>query len=474
LAYSLHRNRPDISIFWVAAASRGKFLQSFSAIATECNISGKDPLWSVKKWLEEVHRGPWLMIVDNADNEPMFFGGDKPGSNSPSGPTPSESAQEVPLSAFIPKCRQGAVVFTTRLRALGSRLTKEPNGSRCVEVASLDTDESIRMLRDELGDIIAEEDELQDLAIRLDHTPFAMIQATSFIKNNGIKSIGQFLKDLDTAGDDKLVDLLSEGVDMSGRDERAPRSIVEMYLLSSQDVRQRNRFAGDCLTFMSLFDREDIPREFITIYSKRRLQKESTGLDVTRSLGLLMDFSLIREDRLHEYDMHRLQQILTQRWLQKKGPEIQHAFERDAILTMLEAFPPNCYEESNRPTYSRYLPHVRAVLGLEGSQSDEEKRAKISLCERGAMLLFYQGQWKDGDKFLNDAATLRRRVDGKESGQYPAADILAVMRKLLIEEERSGDRKEKKFKDKGKSKAVSGPEVLRKHMPLDMIAGVDN
>ncbi|KAK3303715.1 uncharacterized protein B0T15DRAFT_496245 [Chaetomium strumarium] len=472
LAYGLHRNRPDISIFWVAAASREKFRQSFVSIANTCNIPGKDALRSVKKWLEKEHRRPWLMIVDNADNESLFYRTEQHSGNK----SPVDSAafedvlnQERPLVSYIPNCPQGAIVFTTRFKGLGIRLTNNPNGSSCIPVERLDADESIRMLRAELGDIDAEEHELKDLANRLDNIPFAMIQATSFIKKNGIKSIGQFLQDLDGAGDDDLLTLLSEGVDTWGRDEDAPRSIVKMYLLSLREVRHRDRFAWDCLTLMSLFDREDIPREFVTIYSKRRLQKESTGLDVSRSLGVLMDFSLIRPDRLDEYDMHRLQQILTQRWLDKQGPETRRAFERDAILTMLEAFPISCYEKPNRPKYSRYLPHVRAVVGLEGTQSEEEKRAKVSLCVRAAMLLLYQRQWEGGAKFLEEAVPLRQEVMGEELGRYPAARSLAAMYELLIEEEKSGW-KNKKYKDRSKSKVISGPEVLKKHMPEDMIA----
>jgi hypothetical protein len=58
---------------------------------------------------------------------------------------------------------------------------------------------------------------------------------------------------------------------------------------------------------------------------------------------------------------------------------------------------------------------------------------------------------------------------GQEAGRYPGDKSLAVMYELLVDEEKSGG-KHKKFKDKGKSNGIRGPEVLKRHMPEDMIA----
>ncbi|KAK3347075.1 hypothetical protein B0T25DRAFT_293932 [Lasiosphaeria hispida] len=473
-AYELQRKRPDISIFWVPAASAEKFRQAFVSIAKECQISGdesflmKDPLWSVKSWLEKKHHGPWLMIIDNADEKELFFPSKRSGNKSPARPILSMSNQAKGLGSYIPNCPQGAILFTTRFRDLGLELTKNASWKSCITVPKLDPNESARLLGAELGNVDATEQELKDLSERLDKTPFALIQATSYIQKNSITSIGQFLDDLNRASVDELVELLSEGVDTWGREEDAPRSIVEMYLLSFQDVQQKNSFAGDCLLLMSLFDREDIPREFLAIFSKRRLEKESIGMDLTQALGLLINFSLIKPDSPNEFDMHRLEQILTQRWLHQQGLTTKRFFETEAILTMLEAFPSDSHEELNRSKYSRYLPHVRAVLELEGNGSEDEKRAKISLLERAAMLLLYQRQWEDGGKFLDDAKILRQEVLGTIPGLYPESKILTTMCDLLVEYESS---KKEKQRSKGKSgsKEKYGLEMVKKHMPEDMM-----
>jgi hypothetical protein len=76
-AYRLRESHPDLSVFWVHASNAERFLQSYMALAFQCEISGRDNpkeiLPIVKNWLENKDHGRWLMVIDNADDMQMFF-----------------------------------------------------------------------------------------------------------------------------------------------------------------------------------------------------------------------------------------------------------------------------------------------------------------------------------------------------------------------------------------------------------------
>src|SRR6187549_3759846 len=76
--YWLRTTCPQISIFWVHASNEERFRQAFTSIARECEIpeyvnnpqAEVFPL--VKTWLERKDSGPWLLVLDNADDLELF------------------------------------------------------------------------------------------------------------------------------------------------------------------------------------------------------------------------------------------------------------------------------------------------------------------------------------------------------------------------------------------------------------------
>ncbi|UQC77423.1 uncharacterized protein CLUP02_02891 [Colletotrichum lupini] len=105
IAYWAKENLPNYSVFWVLAYSRASFEQSYAAIARELNIrpntEDKDAKTSVKQWLSSDQVGPWLMIVDNADDASILFD--------------SPKHQEGFLK-YLPHKGNGLTLFTTRSR----------------------------------------------------------------------------------------------------------------------------------------------------------------------------------------------------------------------------------------------------------------------------------------------------------------------------------------------------------------------
>ncbi|RYP33057.1 hypothetical protein DL768_011108 [Monosporascus sp. mg162] len=382
-----------------------RFRQAYASIVQECQVPGydnpkTDVLPLVKRWLERKDRGRWLMVVDNADDTQLFFG-------QPVGPVnTSASSHEGNLGRYLPECSYGAILATTRNMQTGSRLTK---GNRLIEVGKMDGAETDQLLRTRLSGVGIALSESIALSSRLEHLPLALAQAAAFIQENVI-TVSEYLRLLNK-GDQDLTDLLSEEFETDGRDSDAPRAVAETWALSFEQIQRQNVFAGELLSLMSFFDRQAIPLEFLTCYNKQKQGQKPRGeIQLTKALGVLKAFSFVAKDKGHGLDMHRLVQLVTRKWLVKKGTIRQ--FAEQALSTVSQVYPHGDYE--TRAICGAYLSHVYAVLKHEGTGSKDEKLARASLLHHAAGFFSYQGQSKDDEKFLVQATELRREILGEE------------------------------------------------------------
>jgi tetratricopeptide (TPR) repeat protein len=370
-----------------------------------------DVLLLVKAWLERKDHGRWLMVVDNADDMQPFFGQHMGSANA------RASSHEDGLGRYLPECPHGAILVTTRNKQAGSRLTK---GKRPIEVGKMDKGETDQLLRARLDGISVASSESSALSSRLEHLPLALVQAAAFIQENTI-AVGKYLELLDSSDRD-LVDLLSREFETDARDSETPRAVAETWILSFEQIQRQNAFAGELLSLMSLLDRQAIPLEFLSRYSKQQQDQEARGeIQLTKALGVLKAFSFVVEEKDHGFDIHRLVQLVTRRWLVKKG-RMRH-FAGQALLAVSHCYPFGQYENSE--VCRAYLAHACAVLGSEGTGSRDEKVAKATLLHSVAGFFSYGGQWKDAERFQLEAVELREEVLGSE---HPST--LAIMANL--------------------------------------------
>ncbi|KAK3374696.1 hypothetical protein B0H63DRAFT_452540 [Podospora didyma] len=401
--YWLQRTKPEVSIFWVYASSAERFRQAYTTIAKECQVPGHDDpkadvLLLVKAWLERTDHRKWLMVIDNADDMQLFFGQHMEPANA------SSSGHEESLGRYLPECRHGAILITTRNKQAGLRLTK---GKRPVEVGKMDEGEAEQLLYAHLDGFSVTSSESSALSSRLEHLPLALVQAAAFIQENLI-TIGKYLRLLDKS-DQHLVDLLSEEFETVGRDSETPCAVAETWILSFEQIERQNVFAGELLSLMSLFDRQAIPLEFLTRYSKQQGQEQTGPIQLTKALGVLKAFSFVVEKN-DGLDMHRLVQLVTRKWLVKKG-RMRH-FAGQALLAVSSCYPFGRYE--NWEVCSAYLPHAHAVLGAESTCSRDEKLGKAALLHSVTGFFMYRGQWRDAERFQLEAVELQEEVLGSD------------------------------------------------------------
>ena len=401
--YWLRNTCPEVSVFWVHGSNVEVFRQSYTSIALECRVPGYDDpkvdvLPLVKEWLERKDQGRWLMVVDNADDIRLFF-------PSPWEPIYGSGTHQEYLGQYIPECAHGSILVTTRNKQAGLKLTK---GKPPIEIGAMSDDESKRLLHASLGELDVASDELLALSHRLEHLPLALAQAAAFIQENEVP-VGEYLRLLGES-DQSLVYLLSEEFETVGRDSKAPRAVAETWILSFQQIQQQNVFASELLSLMSFFDRQAIPIEFLDYYREQQDQEKGGKIQLQKALGILKSFSFVTAWQDQILDVHRLVQLTSRNWLARENK--MNYFAGQALSAISHVYPFGTYE--NWAICSKYLPHVFQVLKFEGTGSRDEKIRKGNLLYKTATYLFYQGQFKDGERLQLEAAELRRGVLGAD------------------------------------------------------------
>src|SRR6201999_229442 len=77
-SYRVREESAGTWVFWVHACSAARFNEGYAKIASRMKIPGHDKpeaniLQLVSNWLSDESNGRWLMIVDNADSQSVFF-----------------------------------------------------------------------------------------------------------------------------------------------------------------------------------------------------------------------------------------------------------------------------------------------------------------------------------------------------------------------------------------------------------------
>ncbi|KAK7582824.1 hypothetical protein V3481_012122 [Fusarium oxysporum f. sp. vasinfectum] len=401
--YWLREEFPDVSVFWVHASTEERFRQSYASIAEECDIPGRDDteldlLMLVKAWLEKKIKTQWFMVIDNADDAQLFF------------PLQQNTAhrRNEKLGRYIPECAHGSILVTTRNKKAGLRFAR---GKPPIEVGNMTSHETNQLVRRMLENNDIHDEEIFGLATRLENLPLALAQAAAFIHENGI-AINDYIGLLD-ASDAVLVDCLSEPFEAMGRDSDTPHAVTATWIISFEQIEKQDRFTGEVLSLISLFDRQAIPKEFISGYWQKEWERVSEASEsfpeakIIKALGTLKAFCFILEAKDQSLDMHRLVQLVTRKWLAVKGNMTKYA--QQALKTVSGAFPYGRFE--TREVCLKYLPHAYAVLRNESTSSRKE-RARLLHCIAG--YFDYEGHWEEAEQYGIGAVKLRTEILGEE------------------------------------------------------------
>ena len=379
---------PDHNVFWVHAGTVAKFDQAYKDIAKKRCLPGwsdpqVDTLQLVTAWLDNEDNDHWLLVIDNADDGEIFFG-------SKSCASWQESKQTTRLFDYLPKGSKGSILITTRDKRVGELLCDK---QAAIVIPALDSQSAAAMLRSKVPKDKWQADQAHDLLSLLDNLPLALTQAAAFISDNQI-TIEAYLEIFRKCKLEAAL-LLSKDLKDPRRDLDALNSVLQTWKISFDQIREQEPRAAELLSLMAMLDRQGIPKTVLS-------NKGERTVDLISALGTLQAFSLITaESGGATFEMHRLVQLSTRRWLELQGEVTK--WQKKALVKISKVHPPGDYE--NWTVCEVLSPHAHIVLQYETSQ-------KSYLLQR-ALLLFNiawyersQGHYSIAFKCIEEAYTI--------------------------------------------------------------------
>ena len=364
-SYRQRERSPQISTFWIHASSKVRFEQSYSEIAMAAEIPGPgtgdgkvDILQLVSKWLKNRDNGPWLLILDNADDATILLDLSKDDTKT------RATTVACRLLDYLPRVQHGAVLITTRDRTCALDLAGHYGTP--IEVRSMSSKESVQLLQNTLPDAI--EEEASELVEELDNVPLAVSQASAYIKAISQVSIPIYLATFRRSNEDQAA-LLNKNKKDLRRDPGVPNAVITSWELSFKQIREKFPSSADLLSLMSYFNRQAIPQMLI--------QGDDDDLSFYEDINPLISFSLIRaEIGDNSFEMHRLVQTAMRYWLRSEGYE--QLWKERAIERVALRFPPINNQTQRWPVCEALMSHAdEIILHTANSKESELNLANV-------------------------------------------------------------------------------------------------
>ena len=389
LVYRISDRNKDCSVIWIPATNTESLHQAYREVARQHKIPGSnedkaDAKKLVQDYLSKEDTGPWIVVFDNADNVNMWI--DQSGTGPGSGR----------LIDYLPRSERGCIVFTTRDRKTAVKLARQ----NVIEIRDMEEDIAIQLLRKSLinPDLVNNRPDTVALLKELTYLPLAIVQAAAYINENGI-TFADYLSLLAEQEED-VIDLLSETFEDDGRYHDMKNPVAITWLISFEQIQQRDLLAADYLSFMACIDSKDIPQSLLPAGLSRKKEIDA--------IGTLDAYSFITKRSADQaLDLHRLVHLATRNWLRKQ--ELITQWTRKAIMRLEEVFPDN--DHQNRSIWRIYLPHVQSVLK---SDVREDLESRDKLVWRFGMCLSEDGRYNEAEKQFLEAYETRKRVLGLE------------------------------------------------------------
>lgn len=366
-AYKQRDLKPQMHIIWLYTATDARFRQACRDIGREVNLpniddSDVDACGLVRDWLSSEESGEWLLILDNADDEQLFFSTTCDNLNS----NTLGSSIAPPLADYLPAVMDDrrSLLITSRNRPLAEDLS---NGYPGIEVEPFSTHEARRLLHSRSG---RSEDECKDgdadaLLALLGHIPLAISQAAAFINRNQM-SVCQYRERL-AKGEQNIKAYLHAEHRDPRRERDIPNAVFQTWKISFDQIRNQDNNAAMLLSLMVMLDREGIPKSLVQ-------QTADNDLAFDHAMGTLSGFSLITMTEDGKVVIHRLVQLSVHAWLEQHGQRASR--EADALALMSERFPFGKHE--NQKLCETLVPHALAVLRCNFlSHQDLVRRATL-------------------------------------------------------------------------------------------------
>ncbi|RSL64168.1 hypothetical protein CEP51_013189 [Fusarium floridanum] len=440
-AHHIHDESPQTSVFWVHASSKPRFEEAYRSIAQRLELPRRndpdiDVLGLVRDWLQTEEAGSWLMVLDNVDDVNLFH--PSASGNKAANQTTDENAvaksNQRPLAAYLPKCRSGTILVTSRSMDAAEKLA---GGQKAIYRISIMNDaQGLHLFRNKLnGDF--DKDAAADLLRALDCIPLAITQAAAYINRRAPRASVQTYLDAFRESDKKKGSLLNRDAGDLRRDETVSNSVVTTWQVTFEQIRRERPSAAKLLSFMSFFNPQAIPEFALHDYNTDltdNVDRDAESGDFEDDLDVLRGYSLVSVTAAQDVcEVHSLVQFCTRTWISMVDDA--ERWRQVFLRSMSRHFPSGAFE--TWPICQLLLPHIESVLEEKPPDEDLQNWARLlANCGKAvettlkvlgeehpdtltsmanlASTFRNQGRWKEAEELEVGVMETRKRVLGEE------------------------------------------------------------
>jgi hypothetical protein len=267
----------DLWVFWIHAETRARIEEDFKKVAEAVKLPGrKDPKADIpqliEQWLCNVENGPWLLVLDNADNAGVLF--DTGHDDTDTRSITAKADRGRAFWTYLPQSPNGSILITSRNKDVAQRLTGDFKG--VIEVQPMDKDHALALLESKVGSQ-PDKDHSAVLVEALEYMPLAISQAGAYIRERAPRtSISKYLEEF-RRSERRKFSLLNWDKESLRRDRSASNSVIVTWQISFESIRSERPSAADLLSLMSFFDRQGIPEWLVRPPNNIVSQDDSAG-----------------------------------------------------------------------------------------------------------------------------------------------------------------------------------------------------
>ncbi|KAI9858491.1 MAG: hypothetical protein M1813_006432 [Trichoglossum hirsutum] len=356
----------------------------------------------VYSWLCSEASGRWLIILDNADDESVFYTQWQQGQGAASNDT--RNPRLATLASFIPQSHNGSILITSRNRDVTVKLTGRDKD--IIKIQTMNRDQGLQLLQNKLSTPL--EGPLLELLAALDYMPLAITQATAYINKRWPRTtVASYVCEL-RKDDGKKATLLSQAAPELSREEHVANSIITTCFFNPQGIPEfmLRHFTNSSTIAEGKDNRENSEKEFEEV------------------LDLLRSYSFVTTNLSGDvFEMHRLVQFATRIWLKSFSSE--DIWQQKFLAALSEEFPTG--EFSNWSKCQLLLPHVEPAMSQDPS-NEQASRDWAQVLQNAAWYTWMQGLYVQAEEMIRLSVSTRERTLGKEhSDTLTSVGILALV-----------------------------------------------
>ncbi|OTA99121.1 hypothetical protein M426DRAFT_16742 [Hypoxylon sp. CI-4A] len=346
-AFWVKDTHPEYSIFWVTASSNGALQQAYAEIASQLDIKmlkeDKDPKQSMKRFLDSVASGKWLLVIDNAEDIEPILG------------CPDESG----WSKYLPRSDLGITLFTIRSRGEAVFAFQ----GKPIQLGEMSPKEASDLFKNLLVQkyLLYDESSTSQLLQELACLPLAIELAAAYLNQNDVTIRGYY--ELLRHADLELIYLCTKL--KNTREPRLQNAFARTWAVSHSKVLEFE-YAPKLMSFLSYYEPNTIPEWFLVNFHYYITYDDDVGRQATRKLSNYGFLVSRQENGL--FDIPNLVHEATWIWVQYS--EIRRTILEEA-MEFIGGFVAHCDAEMPERV-RRLLPHALRILGDNTTEEDEK------------------------------------------------------------------------------------------------------